>query len=133
MFRSALKFMAVVVLCSLVAQAGFIAPVRAEITQDPPEKALANMMEAIKAKSYPDFLVDADDQFRAALSQQNFDGVSGQLAPRLKAGYKTKFLGKLRKQGGTVHVWKLEFSDAKDEALVLMTVMNKKIAGFFVQ
>jgi hypothetical protein len=105
----------------------------AEVTQDPPDKAMTMMIEAIKAKSYADFVIETDDKFRAAVTPQMFEGVSNQIAPRLQAGYKSKFLSKLRQQGSSVFLWKVEFTDGKDDMLVNMAVKNKKVVGFLVQ
>jgi len=105
----------------------------AAITADPPEATLKKMLEAVKTKSYDDFLIEADDTVKAKLTKQMFEGVSGQVGPRLKQGYKTAYLSKLRKGEITVHLWKLEFSDGKDEALVTMAVKDGKVAGIFFQ
>ena len=105
----------------------------AEVTQDPPEKVMVGMMEATKNRSYDDFLVDANDDVRANLSQQMFQAVCNQVAPRLKQGYKTRFLAKLKQTGQTVYLWKLEFADGKDEALIHMVVKDKKVAGILLQ
>jgi hypothetical protein len=105
----------------------------AAITADPPEATLKAMLEAVKAKSYDDFLTEADDTLRAGLTKQMFEGVSGLVGPRLKQGYKTSYLAKLRKTGIAVHLWKLEFSDGKDEAMVTLSVKNGKVAGIFIQ
>lgn len=105
----------------------------AAITADPPEATLKKMLEAVKTKSYEDFLTEADDTVKAKLTKQMFEGVSGQVGPRLKQGYKTTYLSKLRKGEITVHLWKLEFSDGKDEALVTMAVKDGKVAGIFIQ
>ncbi|HEY0712713.1 MAG TPA: hypothetical protein VGF45_08570 [Polyangia bacterium] len=128
---SSVKSVAVLVVGLLVALGPSLA--WAEVTQDPPEKVMSMMVEAIKAKSYPDFVIETDDKFKAAVTLQMFDGVSNQVAPRLQAGYKTKFLAKLRQQGASVYVWKLEFTDGKDDMLVKMAIKDKKVAGFLVQ
>jgi hypothetical protein len=100
----------------------------AEITEDPPEAALKKMLEAVKV-----FLTDADDAVRAGITKQMFEGVSGLLTPRLKQGYKTSYLNKLRQHGHTVYLWKLEFSDGKDEALVKLSVKDGKVSGILIQ
>jgi hypothetical protein len=105
----------------------------AAITADPPEATLKVILDAVKTKSYEDFLTDADDNVRAKVTKQMFEGVSGLVGPRLKQGYKTSYLTKLRKSGIAVHLWKLEFSDGKDEALVTMSVKDGKVAGILLQ
>ena len=131
----AVRLVTAAALVTLIGLGATLAPplAQAQVTQDPPEKIMTMMMEATKNKSYPDFIAEVDDTFRAALTPQMFDGVAATLGPRLKAGYKTKYLGKLRQQGSAVYLWKLEFTDGKDEALVKMAVKDKKIAGFLLQ
>ena len=98
-----------------------------------PEAQMKKMLEAIKAKSYDDFLGDADDRMRMALSKAQFEGVCGLLSARLQQGYKTSYLGKLRQQGFDNHLWKLEPADGKDEHLIKMAVKDGKVGGFFIQ
>lgn len=113
--------------------AGSAPAARAEVTQDPPEKVMTMMVEAIKAKSYADFLIEADAKVQSAITPQMFEGVSNQVAPLLEAGYKTAFLAKLKKQVATMYLWKLECSNGKEDLLITMAVKNKKVAGFTVQ
>jgi aminopeptidase-like protein len=109
-------------------------PARADVTQDPPEKVLNMMIEATKNRSFADFMAEASDQLRAELTVQNFEGVCGQLSPRLQKGYKTKYLTKLRKEDQMmVYLWKLEYADGKDDSLITMAVKNKKVAGILLQ
>jgi hypothetical protein len=100
---------------------------------DPPEPLMKKMLEAIKTRSYEDFLLDCDDKMRAALSKQMFEGVSNQLAPRLRQGYKTAYLGKIRQQGFVTYLWKLELADGKDEILARMSMKDGKVGGFLLQ
>ncbi len=106
---------------------------RADVVQDPPEKLLAVMLDAIKTDAYEDFLAEADPVFKTALSRQNFEGVASQIAPRLKGGWKAKHLAKLRQAGAATHVWKLEFVDGKDDVLARIVIKDKKVAGFWLQ
>jgi hypothetical protein len=106
----------------------------ADVTQDPPEKVLNMMIEATKNRSFADFMAEANDVMRADLTLQNFEGVCGQLSPRLQKGYKTKYLTKLRKEDQMmVYLWKLEYADGKDDGLITMAIKNKKVAGIHLQ
>ena len=129
MTGSTIRFVTIAALGTLLGVGTLSAPplAQAEVTQDPPEKVMTMMIEAAKTKSYQDFIVEVDDGFRAALTPQMFEGVANQLSPRLRLGYKTKYLTKLRQQGNVVYLWKLEFTDGKDEALIKMAVKDKKI------
>jgi hypothetical protein len=111
-----------------------IGTARADVTQDPPEKVMNMMIEATKNRSFADFMAEANDGMRADLTVQNFEGVCGQVSPRLQKGYKTKYLTKLRKEDQmVVYLWKLEYADGKDDGLISLTVKNKKVAGIFLQ
>ena len=98
-----------------------------------PEAIMKKMMEATKNGAYEDFLVDCDDQMKAALTKQMFEGVSGVLGPRLRQGWKHVYLGKLRQQGHTVHLWRLEFADGKDDHLVKLSLKDGKVSGIIAQ
>jgi hypothetical protein len=100
---------------------------------DPPQVVMNKMLEAVKSKSYDDFLHHCDDQMRAKLTKIMFEGVSNMMGPRLRLGYKTPYLGKLRQQGAVVYLWKLELADGKDEVLVKMGIRDDKVAGFWLQ
>lgn len=103
-------------------------------TQDaPPDDILRKMLTATAGARYADFLKHADDAFKAGLTKQNFDGVAGQLSPRLKGGHTVAFLGRLRQGGHEVFLWKLSFKDGGDDNLVKMAVKAKLVAGFWIQ
>jgi hypothetical protein len=102
-------------------------------TSDPPEGLMKKMMEAIRARSYDDFMIECDEGMRAALSRQQFDGVAGLMAPSLQPGYKTTFLGKLQQKGHAIYLWKLVPATVKDETLIRIAIKDKKVAGFLLQ
>lgn len=105
----------------------------AEVSGDPPEATLKKMIEAAKTKSYDEFMAETDETLRAALTKQQFDAVCNLYVPRLKSGYKTTYLGKLRQRGHVVFLWKLELADGKDDNLVKMAVKDGKVSGFWFQ
>jgi hypothetical protein len=112
-------------LSSLIQAAPAGAPPAAETT-------MKKMMEAVKTKSFDNFMADTDDGMRAALTKQQFEGVSNQLAPRLKQGYRTTYLSKLRQEGHDVFLWKLEITDAKDDHLIKLSLKDGKVAAFLI-
>lgn len=57
-----------------------------------------------------------------------FEGVSGMMGPRLDKGHKLTYPTRLRQRGHAIHLWKLEFTDGKDEVLVCLT-MDSNAAG----
>jgi hypothetical protein len=101
---------------------------------DPPDGLMKKMMEALKTKSYDDFMIECDDNMRAALTKQMFDGVSNMMAPNLQSGHKITYLGKLRQKGHLTYLWKLEPpGGGKDETLIRMTTKDRKVTGFWLQ
>jgi len=126
-------FMVFMSLLTATGLAGAARTTVAQVTQDPPEKVLSLMLEAVKKRSHDDFMAEGSDELRANLTKQMFEGVAGQMAPRLAKGYKTKYLTKLRKDDHAVHLWKLEIADGKDDVLVTMAIKDKKVAGIYLQ
>jgi hypothetical protein len=122
-------------LALLVGAVGALAPAaaRAEVKGDPPEAAMKNMLEATKNRSFDAFMADADDGFRVGVTRQMFEGVAGQVGPRLRQGYKTVYLGKLRQAEGATYLWRVEFRDGKDELLMRMAIKDGKVAGALLQ
>jgi hypothetical protein len=100
---------------------------------DPPEGLMKKMMEAIRVKSYDDFMIECDATMRAALTKQQFEGVSALMAPSLAPGYKTTYLGKLRQQGHITYLWKLEPATLKEDTLISMSIKDKKVGGFYLK
>lgn len=108
------------------------APAWAEGKAAPPEAVCRRMLEATKSKSYEDFVAEGDDNLRAALTRQMFDGVSGMVGPKLRKGYQISYLGQLRQDGADVFLWRLDFTGEKDQALVKMAMKDGKVAGIFL-
>ena len=100
---------------------------------DPPEALMKKMMEAVKKTAYDDFMIECDDTMRGALTKQQFEGVSAMMAPSLQPGYKTTYLGKLRRKAATTYLWKLDPGSNRDETLINVTIKDRKVAGFFLQ
>jgi len=100
---------------------------------DPPEGQMKKLMTAIKSNAYEDFTIECNETMRAALSKQQFEGLSSMMGPMLQPGHKTTYLGKLRRKGMMTYLWKLDPGGGKDEAVINMTIKDKKVAGFFVQ
>jgi hypothetical protein len=114
--------------------AAWSAPARADNAPADAEAIMKRIVEAVKARSYDDFLVDADDRVKQGITKQMFEGVAGQLAGRLTKGYKTSYLGGLRQKGYATHLWKMEIADGKnDDVLVKISVKDGKVAGVFFQ
>jgi len=99
----------------------------------PNEALLDTMLGAIKSGGYDTFLASASAQMKAKLTRDVFQDVTAQLAPRLGAGYRKAYLGELKQQGHRVQLWKLEFTDGQDDALVKMATKDGLVGGFWIQ
>ena len=100
---------------------------------EPGRSTLDKLLKAVEASDYDNFVADANDVFKAAMTKQKLDGVSAQLSPRMKKGYQCSYLGELSQQGCRVLVWKLVFKDGGDDMLVKLVLKDDKVAGFWLQ
>jgi hypothetical protein len=100
---------------------------------EPGRAALDKLLKAVEANDYDSFVADSNEAFKASLTKQMFQGVSGQLSPRLKKGYTSSYLGELRQQGSRVLLWKLAYKDGGDDALAKLVLKDGKEAGFWLQ
>jgi hypothetical protein len=120
------RILGIAVLFGVVAQNGW-AQAPAEI-----ETTMKGMLAAAQADSLPDFVAAGDPAFKAGMTKPMLDNVSQQLAPRLKQGYTTSFLGRLNQHGFTVYLWKLQFKDGKDDVLVTLAARDGRVGGFWL-
>ena len=122
------KWMATACLALLAAAPLFAAEPPAKATQ-----LLQTLLTATQSGDYERFIAPADATFRAAITKEKFMAVSEQLAPRLKQGYETRYLGELDQQSYDVYLWKLQFSDGADDHLVKLSVKSGQVGGFWIQ
>jgi hypothetical protein len=123
---SRFRTLAATLLFALLAPAA-LAQAPAEI-----EATMNKMLSAVQAVSLADFVAAGDPGFRAGMTKPMLDSVSRQLAPRLREGYTTAFLGKLNQHAFTVYLWKLEFKDGKDDVLVTLAAKGGQVGGFWL-
>jgi hypothetical protein len=97
------------------------------------ETILNNMLSAMQTGSLEEFSAAGDASFKAAMTKELLNGVSAQVASRLKEGYTSTFLGTVKQQGYVIYLWRLEFKDGKDDRLVTMPVKDGKVGGFFLR
>jgi hypothetical protein len=103
---------------------------------EPPGKTtqvLETLLVAIQSGDYERFMAPANATFRSGITKDKFVAISQQLAPRLKKGYETIYLGKLDQFSYDVYLWKLRFSDGGDDHLVKLSTKNGKVGGFWIQ
>jgi hypothetical protein len=97
------------------------------------DRTLNAMLDALQSGSLPDFIAPGDAAFQSGMNQQMLEQVRTKLAPRLKQGYTSTFLGTLHQEGYTIYLWKLGFKDGLDDRLITMAVKEGKVAGFFLR
>ncbi|TBW51293.1 hypothetical protein EZI54_17380 [Marinobacter halodurans] len=108
--------------------------VLAESRPDAATDALLNsQLEAIAADDYAGFVDRADAHFRQTLGEDQFHAVAQALAGPLNAGYDTEYLGSLNQAGLKVYLWKIVYSEKKDDNLIKMALRDDEIAGFWIQ
>jgi len=94
---------------------------------------LDKLLKAVEANDYDSFVADGTAEVKAGLTKQMLEGVSVQMAPRMKQGYHAEFLGVLKQQGCQVYLWKLTYKDGGDDTLARLALKNGKVAGFLLQ
>src|ERR1041385_2863341 len=72
---------------------------------EPGRAVLDKLLKAVEANRYDSFVADGTDVFKAAMTKQMLEGVSGQLSTRMKRGYDCTYLGELRQHGCQVLLW----------------------------
>jgi len=93
------------------------------------EALSSKLVTALETGTFDQFIADGDASWRK-LQKSQFDGISGQLAPRLKTGYKLAYLGELTLRGGQMTLWKITFTSGGDELFVTMGVKDGKVTSF---
>jgi hypothetical protein len=94
---------------------------------------LDKLLKSVEENDYAAFVADGTDEFKAGLTKQMLEGVSAQIAPRMKKGYECSYLGQLRQQGCEVYLWKLTYKDGDDDTLAKLVIKDGKVAGFWLQ
>ena len=94
---------------------------------------LDKLLKAVETNDYANFVADGTDAFKADLTKEILEGVSVQLAPRMKKGYDASFLGELKQQGCQVLLWKVTYKDGGDDTLAKVVLKDGKVAGFWLQ
>ena len=101
--------------------------------EDSARPVLDKLLKAVEANDYDGFVADGTAQVKAALTKQMLEGVSAQMAPRMKKGYDATYLGELKQSGCQVYLWKLTYKDGGDDTLAKLVLKDGKVAGFWLQ
>jgi hypothetical protein len=101
--------------------------------EDSARPVLGKLLKAVEANDYDSFVADGTAEVKAALTKQMLEGVSAQMAPRMKKGYDATYLGELKQSGCKVYLWKLAYKDGGDDTLARLSLKDGKVAGFLLQ
>ncbi len=123
----------IVSVCVLALVAGMAVAATAAEEKKDTAGVLMKLLDAVEAGDYDSFVADGDAAFKAGITKQMLEGVSAQLAPRMKKGYERTYLGQLKQQGCKVYLWKLMFKDGGDDTLAKLVLKDGKVAGFWLQ
>ncbi len=93
---------------------------------------LSTIYAAIASGDYDRFLSVGNEAYVEGITQEQFENVSQQLAPRMAAGYDTVYLGQLRQAHYQIYLWKFSFEDDGDEYVIRMTMDNDRVAGILI-
>ena len=98
-----------------------------------PETMMTKLMKAVEENDYAAFVEDGIPEFKAGVTPQILEGVSLQIADRMKEGYTCTYLAELKQREFKVYLWKVTFTDGGDDALVKLVVRDDLVAGFWIQ
>jgi hypothetical protein len=88
------------------------------------------IFKALEAGDFDQFMGDADESFKKSTKKGTFDGIAGQIGPRLKGGYDLVYLGDLKRSGGVqLTLWKIVFKAGGDDMAFNMNVKDGKVAS----
>lgn len=91
------------------------------------------LLKCIEDDQYETFVEGGSDYFKSRISKEHFHNVSERLAQHLKNGYDIKFLTEFKQADLVGTLWKIEYRDGFDDALVKIFMENGKIAGLWFQ
>src|SRR4051812_45451358 len=95
--------------------------------KDPADAFMKKMLDAVKAGSFEAFVADGTPKMKEAAGKSAFGVASAHFAPMLLKGYKTTYLGTLRKTGRTLHLWKLEPAGAAEDYEIKLVLKGGKV------
>ena len=94
---------------------------------------LRELLEALQAGAYDDFVAKGSAAFKAAARADLLNtGGRVKLAARLATGYQASLLGHLRRGDMKVWLFRLEFADGGDDALAHLKMDGWQVAGLLV-
>ncbi len=80
-------------------------------------RSVDTLLTEIATNNYDALVSNAAPALKSRITRETFTQVSSQLSPRLKKGYKLKYLGSLKQQDVKVLLWKINYQDGGDDML----------------
>ncbi|MCL5125385.1 MAG: hypothetical protein M1511_12995 [Deltaproteobacteria bacterium] len=103
-------------------------------SQHPEERDIViKLLKSIENDQYATFIERGSDYFKSRISQRHFHNVSERLAQHLKNGFDVIFLTEFKEAGLVGTLWKIEYRDGFDDALVKIFLEDGKVAGVWFQ
>ncbi len=94
---------------------------------------LSQLMDAISQNDYEAFISNGTHQFKSGLTKQAFSSVVKQVGNLIRSGYNAEYLTRLNQGGNKVHLWKISYDKSNENTLAKLTVIENKVAGFWLQ
>jgi RNA polymerase sigma factor (sigma-70 family) len=99
----------------------------------PDAQSLAEeLLQAIHGNDYDAFVAKGSPFFRAALGTSRFTWLSEKLGRRLAQGRHVSTFGSLRREQHMDWLFKIEFTNGDDDALVTLAMDGWQVAGFHI-
>jgi hypothetical protein len=90
------------------------------------------LLAAIQANDYDAFVAKGSAGFRAAIATTGFAQLSANVSARFSRGHRLTTLGVVRRPEHVDWLFKIEFSDDGDDALVILPLDGWQVAGFLI-
>ncbi|WP_411825579.1 hypothetical protein [Luteolibacter sp. AS25] len=96
--------------------------------------ALATILDAARDNDLEKFESVCDEAMKTGMTPEKLDQVSGQIAPLMKEGYETSYMGVLDRGVVNTYYWKLDYEkEGIPDMLAELSFKDGKVAGFFIR
>ena len=96
------------------------------------EEILSLLLAATAAGDYAAYVAPGTDLFKEGISREMFEGVSAQVALRLKAGHAIEYLAQMGNCEHPVHLWKLTFTDGGEDYVARLVLTDENQVARFM-
>jgi hypothetical protein len=95
-------------------------------------RSFNTLTSAMNRNDFNAFISLGEPAFKAGMSKADFEAASSQIAPRMRKGFESTYLGSMRQKGYQVYLWKYSFNDGGDDYLAQLSMRNGQVGGFFL-